>query len=259
MVVWPTDSKLSRALSSKRSMAPLGVDIGIGPILFRRFGLRYARTVRHVMEENADGSEQRKGSEHGFEKPLPHCVSPGDLRIFWQAAVAFGIGRIVEYVDHVRSAYRLGIVHACVLPAEIIAQLFRALLGDEFHVVFGAELETAGRTRLDAGRFETLANAVGAERALVNALGLGIEARNVERTTRHAEFAADTVFLVKVDDAVGILHDGAVGRTSRQTAGVGAVHALILAHQPLDRAIRILVLIELDKVPEIPAGFRHGL
>src|SRR6266705_7105456 len=102
MVVWPTDSKLSRALSSKRSTAPLA----ICAILFRRFGLRYARTVRHVMEDNADGSEQCEGSEHGFEKPLPHCVSPGDLRIFWQVTVAFGIGGVVEYVDNMRSAYR---------------------------------------------------------------------------------------------------------------------------------------------------------
>src|SRR6266852_516146 len=60
MVVWPTDSKLSRALSSKRSTA-LDVDIGIRPILFRRFGLRYARTVSRVMEENADSSEQCEG------------------------------------------------------------------------------------------------------------------------------------------------------------------------------------------------------
>src|SRR6267378_7726537 len=257
MVVWPTDSKLSRALSSKRSMAPLDVDIGA--ILFRRFGLRYARTVSHVMEDNADGSEQCEGSEHGFEKPLPHSVSPRDLRILRQVTVAFGISCIVEHVDHMRSAYRLRIVDAGVLPAEIVAQLLRALLGDEFHVDFGAELETAGRTCLDARGFETLADAVGAECALVNALGLGIEPRNIKRTTGHAEFAADTVFLVKVDDAVGVLHDGPIGRTSCQASRIGAVHALIFAHEPLDRAIGILVLIELDEVPEIPARLRHGL
>src|SRR6266478_6385861 len=122
MVVWPTDSKLSRALSSKRSMAPLDVDICA--ILFRWFGLRYARTVSHVMEDNADSSEQCEGSEHGFEKPLPHCVRPGDLRIFRQAAIALGIGRVVEYIDHMRSADGLRIVDTGVLPAKIIAQLF---------------------------------------------------------------------------------------------------------------------------------------
>src|SRR5450759_2375239 len=158
-----------------------------------------------------------------------------------------------------RSANGLRIVNAGVLPAEMFLQLFSALLGDEFHVVFAAELQAARGTRLDAGGFQALADAVGAECALINALGLGIEARNIEGTTGNAEFAANAVFLVEVDDAVGVLHDGAVGRTSSQAAGVGAVHALILAHQPLDRAIRILVLIELDEVPEIPARLGHGL
>src|SRR5438309_320610 len=120
MVVWPTDSKLSRALSSKRSMAPLGVDIGIGPILFRRFGLRYARTVSHMMEDNADSSEQCESAEHGFEKPLPHRVSPGDLRILRQVTVALGIGRVVEYVDYMRPADGLWIVNSGILPAKIV-------------------------------------------------------------------------------------------------------------------------------------------
>ena len=157
------------------------------------------------------------------------------------------------------SADGLRIVDARVLPAEIVAQLFSAPLGDEFHVVFCAELETAGRARLDAGGLETLADAIGAEGALVNALGLGIEAGNIEGTTGNAEFAANAVFLVKVDDAVGVLHDGAVGGAGMQAAGIGAVHALVLAHQPLDRAVGVLVLIELDEVPEIPARLWHRL
>src|SRR4029077_9439385 len=158
-----------------------------------------------------------------------------------------------------RSADGLRIVDASVLPAEIVTQLFGPLLGDEFHVVLGAKLETAGGACFDASGFETLTDAVGAERALVNPLGLRIEARNIEGTTRHAEFAADAVFLVKVDDAIGVLHDGAVGRTSGETAGVGTMHALIFSHEPLDRSVRVLVLIELDEVPEIPARLGHRL
>src|SRR5258708_20051274 len=132
MVVWPTDSKLSRALSSKRSMAPLDVDIGA--ILFRWFGLRYARTVSHVMEDNADCSEQCESAEHGFEKPLPHCVSPGDLRIFRKVTVAFGIGGVVEYVDHMGSAYRFRILAPTLPPSHIIPQFFSPLLRAHFHV-----------------------------------------------------------------------------------------------------------------------------
>src|SRR5260370_34083624 len=115
----------------------------------------------------------------------------------------------------------LRIVDARVLPAEIVTQLFGPLLGDEFHVLLGAELETAGGACFDASGFETLTDAVGAECALVNPLGLRIEARNIEGTTRHAEVAADAVFLVKVDDAIGVLHDGAVGRASGETTEVG--------------------------------------
>src|ERR1019366_2997826 len=257
MVVWPTCSKLSRALSSKRPIAPLDVDIG--GILCWRFRLGPARAGGYVVQDDAEKTEQSEGSEHGFKEPLPHGVAPRDLRIAGQVAVALGIGGVVEYVDHMGSADGLRIVDAGVLPAEIVAELFSALLGDEFHVVLGAELQAARRTGLDACRFQALADAVGAERALVHPLRRGIEARNIEGATGNAEFAADAVFLVKVDDAVGVLHDGAVGGTSREAAGVGAVHALILAHQPLDRAVRILVLVELDEVPEIPARLGHRL
>ena len=64
---------------------------------------------------------------------------------------------------------------------------------------------------------------------------------------------------LKVDDAVGILHDRAVRRTRLQASGIGAVHALILAHQPLDRPVFALVLVELDQIPEVPARLRHRL
>src|ERR1700686_1516977 len=170
-------------------MAPLDVDIGA--ILFRRFGLSQAWARSYVVHQHAEKTEQGKSAEHGFEKPLPNRIAPGNCRILRQVAVAFGIGGVVEHVDHMRPADGLRIIDAGVLPAEIVAQLFRALLSDEFHVVLCAELEAAGRTRFDAGRFETFADAVGTERALVNALGLRIETRNIEGTTGHAEFTAD--------------------------------------------------------------------
>jgi hypothetical protein len=44
-----------------------------------------------------------------------------------------------------------------------------------------------------------------------------------------------------------------------QAPGIGAVHALILAHEPLDRAVGILVLVELDEVPEMRPCLWHGL
>ncbi len=160
----------------------------------------------------------------------------------------------MQNVDDVGSADRLRIVDAGVLPAEIVAQLFGALFGDELHVVFAAELQTAGGTRLDAGGFQAFAYAVGAQGAFVNVLGFGIEVRDVEGASGDAELAADAIFLIEVDDAVGVFDDGAVSGAGVQAAGIGAVHALIFAHQPLDGAVGILVFVELDEVPEILAA-----
>ena len=77
----------------------------------------------------------------------------------------------MENVDDVGSANGLGIVDSGVLPAEIVAELFGALFGDEFHVVLGAEFQTAGGTGFDAGGLKAFAYAVGAEGAFVDALG----------------------------------------------------------------------------------------
>ncbi len=158
-----------------------------------------------------------------------------------------------------RSADGRRIVDAGVLPSEIIFQLLGALVGDELHVFLAAEFQAACGTSLNASWLQSLADAIGAERALVNLLRHRVEAGNVEGTTRDTIFAADAVFLVEVDDAVRVFDDGAVGWAGAEAAGIGAVHALILAHEPLDGAVGILVLIELDEVPEIPVGLRHGL
>src|SRR5262249_2975763 len=46
--------------------------------------------------------------------------------------------------------------------------------------------------------------------------------------------------------------------TSFQAARLGAMHALVLAHEPL-QTIFGLDLIEPDQVPEVPCRVRHGL
>ena len=212
-----------------------------------------------MVNQDAEAAEQGEGSEHGFGEPLPPGVAPRDLRILWQAAVALGVGRIVQNVDDVRSANGLRIVDACVLPAEIVPQLFGALFGNELHVVFAAKFQAAGWTSFNAGGLEAFAYAIRAESAFIDALGCGIEARNIEGAPRDAEFAADAVFLIEVDDAVRVFNDGAVGGAGGETSGIGTVHALILAHQPLDGAVGILVLVEFDEVPKMGGGLGHRL
>ena len=73
------------------------------------------------MKYDAEKTEQGERAEHGLEQPLPHCVAPRDLRIAGQAAVALGIGGVVEYIDHVSPADGLRIVDAGLLHAEVLA------------------------------------------------------------------------------------------------------------------------------------------
>src|SRR5208283_3427048 len=120
------------------------------------------------------------------------------------------------------------VVHAGVLEAGDVAQLFGAALGQELHVLLGAEVQASGRTRLDASRFQARSHSVRAKRAFVDLFRGGIEFRDVEGAARDAELAADAVLLLEIDDAVGVLHNGAIGRASGQAAGIGAVHALVL-------------------------------
>jgi hypothetical protein len=65
--------------------------------------------------------------------------------------------------------------------------------------------------------------------------------------------------LLEVDDAVGVLHDGAIGGTGDQAARLFAMHALILAHQQHEVAAFGLDLVELDQIPVIPRRLGHGL
>src|SRR6185436_16805034 len=78
------------------------------------------------------------------------------------------------------------------------------------------------------------------------------------RTARPAVLAADAAVGVHVDDAVRVLHDRARRGARRETARVLAVHALVLAHEPHQRAV-LLALGELDQVPVLRVERRHRL
>ena len=73
---------------------------------------------------------------------------------------------------------------------------------------------------------------------LKHLLRLRIELRDVERAAGDAIPAANAVVLLEIDDAVGVLDDGAVGGAGAPGTRVGAVHALVFAHQP-QRACRL--------------------
>src|SRR5689334_7015005 len=107
-------------------------------------------------------------------------------------------------------------------------------------------MQAARGTRLNARRLKSFAYAVGAKRALEHPVRLRIHLRNVERAAGDAVAAADTVGLLKIYDSVRVLNDGAVRGTRRKAAGLGAMHALILAHEPHQRAVFALMFVEED-------------
>src|SRR5438876_6681022 len=189
--------------------------------------------------------------------PQPHC--PRNGRVGWQTAVRLRIGRIMQNVDHPGASHARRIVNARILEAVVLAKLTGPLLGEILHVVLGAKMQASRGARLDAGGFETLAHAVRAQSTLVDLLGSGIEFRNVEGTSGDAVSAADAAVLLEINDAVRVLHDGAVGGTGREASRVGAMHALILTHQPHHRSVFLGLLVELDQVPEIPLRGGHRL
>src|SRR5713101_4471879 len=165
----------------------------------------------------------------------------------------------MQDVNHVRAADALRVVYTGILETGDIHQLLGAALRQSQHVFLGAEMQAAGRARLDARRLQALSDAVGTQRALEYLFRCGIEFRDVERAAGDAVAAADALFLLEVHDAVGVLHDGPVGGTRDQATRLGAVHALVLAHEPHEIAVFGGVHVELDQVPEIPRRIRHGL
>src|ERR1039458_5616559 len=221
--------------------------------------MHFLRAVAQVVQGNANHAKEHGEISDPLRGAFPEADHPGNVRLFRQPAIGLGIGYIVQHIDDARSAHARRIIDPRLLEAIVLAKLPGPSFGQILHVVFGAEVQTAGGARLDARWFQSLAHPVHTQRALEHLLGLRIELGNIEGAAADAISAANTILLLKIDNAVGVLHDRAVGGTSRQTAGIGAVHALVFAHQQRDAAVFTLVLVELDQIPVIPRRLRHGL
>ncbi len=86
-----------------------------------------------------------------------------------------------------------------------------------------------------------------------------VQLRNIEWAAGDAVLTSDTVVLLEINDAVGVLDDRAVRRAGTQAAGIGAVHALVFAHQPAEVAVVVGELSEADQIVVIPRRIGHGL
>ena len=156
---------------------------------------------------------------------------------------------MVQHVHHVRTADAIGVVQPGLVETALLQ------IGDApgrvlLHVVLAAEDDGPSGAGLYAGWLKADGNAVGTQRALVGLLVLLGNARDVEGATGDAVAAADAVVLVEVDDTVGVLNDRSRRRAGLEAARVRAVHAAVLADQPLEVATAgVLVLGELHHRP----------
>src|SRR5690606_4080935 len=163
-------------------------------------------------------------------------------------AVKLRLVGVMQHVHYVRAADAGGIVQPRLIETARL-QVFYPSGGMLLHVLLGAEHERAGGTGLDAGGLAPNGDAIRAQRALVGLMIALRDSRDVEWATGNAVAAPDAVLLVKVHDAVRVLHDRAGCRAGFQAARVGAVHAAVLADQPLQVARRILVFRETHERP----------
>ena len=156
---------------------------------------------------------------------------------------------MMQHIHHMRAADAGRVIEASIGEAARL-ELVDALAGPRGHVRLRAEHDGPGRARFDAGRLETDGDAVRAERALVGLVIDRIDAGDIERTTLHAIAAADAVLADEVDDAVGVLDDRAGRRASLEAARILAMHAAVLADQPLQIALLVFPFGEAHQGPD---------
>lgn len=143
---------------------------------------------------------------------------------------------MMQHIHYMGAAHAFRVVEASLRKAARL-QLRYAFLRQREHVAFAAEMNGTGRTGLHTGRLLADADAIHAQGAFVGAVILFVEPGHVERATRNAVAAADTLLRLEIDDAVGVLNNGTCRRTGFQAAGIGAVHAAIFANQPGQLAV----------------------
>src|SRR5207247_1294316 len=118
-----------------------------------------------------------------LSRAFPETDDPRNARVFGQPTIRLRVGHIVKHIDDAGSANTRRIIDACLLEAIVFAKLLCARLCQVCHVVLRTEMEAAGWAGLDARRFQSLGDTVGAERALEHLLRARVELRDIERAS----------------------------------------------------------------------------
>src|SRR5262249_11055813 len=128
-------------------------------------------TVAQVMHEDAHESADNGNVADPLQGVLPELDGPRDVRGLGKAAIKFGIGGVVQHVNHAGAADSRRIVHAGLSKAieplglgVVVAKLFGAMIRLKQHIILGSEVQTPCRASLDASWLKILRHAVRAER-----------------------------------------------------------------------------------------------
>src|SRR5438445_11291563 len=98
-------------------------------------------------------------------------------------------------------------------------------------------MQAAGRTSFDTSGFQPLGDPVHTECALEDLARRRAEFGDVKWAAGDAISAANAMLLLKIDDAIDVLHDGAIRGTRDQASRILAVYAVVLAQPKLKRSV----------------------
>src|SRR5690625_81941 len=121
----------------------------------------------------------------------------------------------------------------------------------QLHILFGAKDDGAGRTGFNAGRLLTHGDSVRTQGAFVHLVVLGGHPWNIKRTACNTVTTANTGILIKINNAIAVLHDGPRRRTGFKAARLSAMHTAILADKPLKVTLFVFVFSKTHQRPGI--------